>query len=54
LEKFKISNDPQFEEKVRDVVGLYLNLPARPDKPPKLGVSFSGGNVDLNALPWLP
>jgi Winged helix-turn helix len=34
--------------------GLYLNLPARPDKPPKLGVTFSGGNVDLNALPWLP
>jgi transposase len=24
VEKFKISNDPQFEEKVRDVVGLYL------------------------------
>ena len=25
VERFKISNDPQFEEKVRDVVGLYLN-----------------------------
>jgi putative transposase len=24
VEKFKLSNDPQFEEKVRDVVGLYL------------------------------
>ena len=23
--KFKLSNDPQFEEKVRDIVGLYLN-----------------------------
>jgi threonine dehydratase len=32
-----------------------LNLPSRQDGlPPKLGVIFSGGNVDLNALPWLP
>jgi threonine dehydratase len=32
-----------------------LNLPPRPDRAvPKLGVIFSGGNVDLNALPWLP
>src|SRR5690349_16754804 len=32
-----------------------LNLPSRQDdRPPKLGVIFSGGNVDLNALPWLP
>jgi len=31
-----------------------LDLPARPDgRPPKLGVIFSGGNVDLDALPWL-
>ena len=29
VEKFKLSNDPQFEEKVRDVVGLYLNPPDR-------------------------
>jgi len=30
-----------------------LNLPARQDgQPPKLGVIFSGGNVDLAALPW--
>lgn len=29
VEKFKISNDPNFEEKVRDVVGLYLNPPDR-------------------------
>jgi len=29
VEKFKISNDPTFEEKVRDVVGLYLNPPDR-------------------------
>jgi transposase len=27
VERFKLSNDPQFEEKVRDVVGLYLNPP---------------------------
>jgi transposase len=29
VEKFKISNDPHVEEKVRDVVGLYLNPPDR-------------------------
>jgi transposase len=29
VEKFKLSNDPRFEEKVRDVVGLYLNPPER-------------------------
>ena len=29
VEKFKISNDPKFEEKVRDIVGLYLNPPDR-------------------------
>jgi transposase len=27
--KFKVSNDPQFEEKVTDVVGLYMNPPDR-------------------------
>jgi transposase len=27
VERFKLSNDPQFEAKVRDVVGLYLNPP---------------------------
>ena len=29
VERFKLSNDPQFEERVRDVVGLYLNPPDR-------------------------
>jgi transposase len=29
IEKFKLSNDPRFEEKVRDIVGLYLNPPER-------------------------
>jgi transposase len=29
VEKFKISNHPKFEEKVRDIVGLYLNPPDR-------------------------
>jgi len=27
--KFKLSHDPKFEEKVRDIVGLYLNPPDR-------------------------
>lgn len=29
VEKFKLSNDPHFDEKVRDIVGLYLNPPDR-------------------------
>jgi threonine dehydratase len=30
-----------------------LNLPARADgAPPKVGVIFSGGNVDFSALPF--
>jgi transposase len=29
VERFKLSNDPNFEEKVRDIVGLYLNPPDR-------------------------
>jgi transposase len=29
IETFKISNDPRFEEKLVDVVGLYLNPPER-------------------------
>ena len=29
VEKFKLSNDPKFQEKVQDVVGLYLNPPDR-------------------------
>jgi len=29
IDKFKISNDPRFEEKLVDVVGLYINPPSR-------------------------
>jgi len=29
VERFKLSQDPRFEEKVRDIVGLYLNPPDR-------------------------
>ena len=29
LDTFKVSSDPHFEEKLVDVVGLYLNPPAR-------------------------
>ena len=29
VETFKVSNDPRFEEKLVDVVGLYLNPPER-------------------------
>ena len=27
--RFKLSNDPEFEQNVRDIVGLYLNPPDR-------------------------
>ena len=27
IRTFKVSNDPRFEEKLHDVVGLYLNPP---------------------------
>lgn len=36
VERFKLSRDPQFVEKVRDVVGLYLN-------PPRAGSGALGG-----------
>lgn len=29
VDTFKVSNDPPLEEKLVDVVGLYLDLPAR-------------------------
>ena len=29
IETFKLSNDPQFEDKLIDVVGLYLNPPRK-------------------------
>jgi hypothetical protein len=29
VETFKVSNDPRFEEKLVDVVGLYVDPPAR-------------------------
>lgn len=29
VKTFKVSNDPEFEEKLRDVVGLYLNPPEK-------------------------
>ncbi len=38
---------------LRSGVVASLNLPKRADgKPPKLGIIFSGGNVDLSSLPW--
>ena len=30
VENFKFSKDPQFVEKVRDIVGLYTNPPSGP------------------------
>ena len=33
VRRFKVSNDPQFEEKVTDVGGLYMNPPDRAKTP---------------------
>jgi len=33
VDTFKVSNDPRFEEKLVDVVGLYLNPPVRHEAP---------------------
>ncbi len=33
VDTFKLSSDPQFIEKVRDVVGLYLDPPVRHEAP---------------------
>ena len=37
VERFKLSNDPLFEEKVRDIVGLYLDPPDRKEPDPSVG-----------------
>ena len=34
--RFKLSNDPNFVEKLRDVVGLYVDPPDAPTRPPPL------------------
>src|SRR6202020_2279519 len=44
VERFKLSNDPRFEEKVRDIVALYLNPPD-----PAL-VLCGGGKSQIQAL----
>jgi hypothetical protein len=33
VETFKLSNDPKFEEKLVDVVGLYMDPPVRHEAP---------------------
>ena len=43
VEGFRLSADPEFVEKVRDIVGLYL---APPDRAPRGGV---GGRAEPSA-----
>jgi transposase len=43
-ETFKLSKDPLFIEKVRDVVGLYLDPPERVIRPRNSGQTVSGPN----------
>jgi hypothetical protein len=51
VEKFKLSNDPQFEEKVRDIAGLYLDLGTRSGAVCRRKKSDSGpGPLDRTAL----
>jgi threonine dehydratase len=56
-ERMKIIIEPSSAVAIAPLLKLgvvaSLNLPKRADGgPPKLGVIFSGGNVDLSALPW--
>lgn len=37
IRQFKLSNDPEIIDKLRDVVGLYVAPPARPIEPPMPG-----------------
>jgi threonine dehydratase len=56
-ERMKIIIEPSSAVAIAPLLKLEvvasLNLPKRADGlPPKLGVIFSGGNVDLSSLPW--
>lgn len=43
MDTFKISSDPEFVAKLRDVVGLYVD-------PPKRAVVFSVDEIQIQAL----
>ena len=47
LETFKVSDDPDFEKKLVDVVGLYLD-------PPKRAIVFSFDEKRHSRSPWQP
>ena len=46
---FKVSNDPLFEEKVTDIVGLYLDPPDRADRGRELSAGRAGGGCCASA-----
>jgi len=46
VERFRLSNDPRFEEKVRDIVGLYLNPPG-----PRTGIVCGREKPDSSTGP---
>ncbi|GAB3970842.1 hypothetical protein GCM10029978_044930 [Actinoallomurus acanthiterrae] len=46
VDTFKLSNDPQFIDKVRDVVGLYL------DPPDKARCGGTGSGVTIDPVRW--
>jgi len=59
VETFKLSSDPLFIEKVRDIVGLYLNPPEAvlvlfscPVRPPGRPTTTSGRAPPPCSLPW--
>jgi transposase len=56
VDTFKISNDPQFVDKVRDVVGLYLDPKVGVKAPAVRGfvVSIRAGQLGRGACPQLP
>jgi transposase len=56
--RFKLSNDPNFVEKLRDVVGLYVDPPGAPTRPPhcpgcREPMKFVKAIPQLGALPEL-
>src|SRR5674476_1619880 len=51
VDNFKLSNDPHFEEKLVDVVGLYMNPPARACRSPSSTRCGSECGWDQKA-PW--
>ena len=45
VHQFKLSNDPKFIDKLRDVVGLYVDPPVRVSATTRLAISDPSGGM---------